>query len=389
VDDPTVSFLSYWQPLKDEDAHTALVFGFLRHAPAQAALDPWLSRTLDRDVSAEPLERSCLWPIVPAVTPGFQYTEPELVLTAHDGAGELIVVVEVKPGYDMFSLEQIRREVIDVAHDRDALRVACVMIGADLARPPSTTGWLQKVLEAAQIHLHRLPDVELVYSSFAQLGQVIAECGGKLPEWSRYAADVNAQLLRKGLLGYKGAPMIDDLEGLTVPNAVEVYNRAVRAARQFLLQLHAQSGFEELGLKPPPGWNFRMQRDDPSQVLTEDEFSFTTTVFFSEYESKRDAFPKGARAFVAFDLLGRDGDETAILAGYASCLNMDDLAVGRFASAIRDTELVDNDRPWSENASFHSAVWRFDRRPWHSGQADEDIAWALDRLRAAADRARI
>ena len=27
--------------------------------------------------------------------------------------------------------------------------------------------------------------------------------------------------------------------------------------------------------------------------------------------------------------------------------------------------------------------WRFDRRPWTPGQADEDIAWALGRLEAA------
>jgi hypothetical protein len=41
-----VSFLSRWQPLRDEDAHTALVFEFLRFAPTTVALDPW--RTVAR-----------------------------------------------------------------------------------------------------------------------------------------------------------------------------------------------------------------------------------------------------------------------------------------------------------------------------------------------------
>src|SRR5713226_5000354 len=120
-----MSFLSRWQPLRDEDAHTALVFGFLRHAPTHAALDIWLSRTLGRPVSAEQFERSCFWPTVPSVISGSHYTEPELVLAADDGA-PLTVVVEVKPGYDMHAVEQIGREVIDVAYDSRERRIACV-----------------------------------------------------------------------------------------------------------------------------------------------------------------------------------------------------------------------------------------------------------------------
>jgi hypothetical protein len=30
-----MKFYSIWQPLKNEDAHTALAFGFVRHAPAE------------------------------------------------------------------------------------------------------------------------------------------------------------------------------------------------------------------------------------------------------------------------------------------------------------------------------------------------------------------
>src|SRR5438045_2454534 len=129
-----MSFLARWQPLHHEDAHTALVFGFFRHAPTHAALDVWLSRALGRPVTAEPFDRSCFWPTFASVIAGSQYTVPELVLPTDDGA-PLTVVIEVKPGYDMHAAEQIGREMIDVAHDSRLERIACVMVGADLSRP--------------------------------------------------------------------------------------------------------------------------------------------------------------------------------------------------------------------------------------------------------------
>jgi hypothetical protein len=51
-----VKFFSRWQPVRDEDHLTALVFGFLRHAPAVAGIDAWLTLTLCRPVEvARPL----------------------------------------------------------------------------------------------------------------------------------------------------------------------------------------------------------------------------------------------------------------------------------------------------------------------------------------------
>jgi hypothetical protein len=181
--------------------------------------------------------------------------------------------------------------------------------------------------------------------------------------------------------------MFDDLEGLTVPNAVEVYNRAVLAARQFFLHLHSQKPFLGLGFRPPPGWNYRMLRDDPSMTLTEDEFWFTTTVLLSQYD--HEDFPEGARAFVALDLLAGGGAEADMLAGTVASSNPDDLGAGWFSNAIRETSSIAEDSPWTEMATYRSATWRFDRRPWLPGQPDKDVAWALARLKTARDAAHI
>jgi hypothetical protein len=95
-----MKFFSKWQPLRDEDAHTALVFGFLRHAPTSVALDVWLTRVLGREVRASRLKPESFWPSLISVVPGSSYTEPEIVFSVDDGQ-PLTVVVEVKPGYGM------------------------------------------------------------------------------------------------------------------------------------------------------------------------------------------------------------------------------------------------------------------------------------------------
>jgi len=126
-----MKYLSHWQRLDNEDKHTALLFGFLRHAPVESALNPWLTSILKRQVTAEPLEQSSFWPRLRSIVPGSLLTEPELVFQADDGKPlPLSVVIEVKPGHDMHYLDQVRREVVDVASARGARRIACVMVGA-------------------------------------------------------------------------------------------------------------------------------------------------------------------------------------------------------------------------------------------------------------------
>ena len=179
--------------------------------------------------------------------------------------------------------------------------------------------------------------------------------------------------------------MFDDLEGLSVPNAVELFNRAILTARQFYLQLHGQSVFVDLQFRPPPGWNYRMVRDGRSQTVTQDPSWFTTTVLLSEYEHA--TLAPGTRAFVAFDLLGSGGHNGDLLAGCARATKLDDLGVETFTLAIRNSELA-ADSPWSERAALRTAEWFFDRRPWQPGQPVEDVAWAVSELGRVVESAK-
>src|SRR2546423_46315 len=82
-------------------------------------------------------------------------------------------------------------------------RIACVMVGADLGRPPTSNSWEAAINAFTRTQLAFPLQLELHYSSFADLGMAIDACGRDSPGWSEYAADVNAQLRRKGLLGYE------------------------------------------------------------------------------------------------------------------------------------------------------------------------------------------
>jgi len=267
-----VSFYSRWQPLLDEDRHTALVFGFLRHAPVALALGPWLEQVLDRKVKPTALQPSSFWPNLPSVVEGSEWTEPELVFDADDGQ-TLKVIVEVKPGYDMHLLAQISREVIDVAKTSGVKRIAIVMVGADLGRPGNTRDWGDRIADAAAATGLNV-DTEVHYSSFALLGDVVIAAGQSDVEWEAYATDVIAQLKRKGLLRHGGAPMIDDLQGMTLWNAVEAFNRVAKATRHFYLQLQSHSAFTAIGLQPDlsGGYvNSRILRNGKSGVITQRE----------------------------------------------------------------------------------------------------------------------
>jgi hypothetical protein len=367
-----MKFFSKWQPLRDEDAHTALVFGFFRHAPTSAGLDLWLTRVLGREVKASVLTPASFWPSLVSVVPGSSYTEPELVFTASDHQ-PLTVVIEVKPGYAMHALEQIRREIVDVANVHGPTRIACVMVGADLSRPEATGGWAEEVEAAIAEHVSHPVDVELHYSSFADAGRAVADVGARYPEWATYAEDVVAQLRRKGLMGYEGAPMLDDLQDLTISNAVEVFNRTIRAARHFYLLLHAQRGFSTLGLAAHD-WNFRMLRDGRSEVPTQSESWFQTTVILSWYQHP--ALPDGEAAFVAFDLRGSGAGFPDILVGVGAS----QLGVYNFGDAVRTAETLTKG-PFQERAAAGANECLYARRVWRPGAPDDDVQWAIEQLR--------
>jgi hypothetical protein len=377
-----VKYLSNWQPLVNEDRHTALLFGFMRHAPIDA-LNSWLSSILDRPVEATPLGQHAFWPNLPSVMPGSVITQPELVFDADDGS-PVTVVVEVKPGYDMLELGQICREVVDVANARSALRVSCVMVGADLNPPMDLGMWRKAVAQSLRENLpEHAVEAELAYASFASLGRAARDFAASKPEWSAYAEDVLAQLRQKGLLGYDGAPMFDDLGELTIPHAVEAFNRSIRAAREFFLQLHGQPSFINLGLRPY--WKeHRMVRNGGSQTPTQPVEWFETTVVMCLY--KRERWQANCAVFVCFDLLGHDGEHPDLCAG--ACEVREGNGSYAFARAERVPELTSpareaTDDMLPEALAEPGSQWRLDRIEWKPGQADEDIDWTVTRLQHA------
>src|SRR4051812_25090075 len=119
---------SVWQPLNDEDQRTAMVFGFLRHAPAEHGLSAWLSGVLGREVTADPLEPEDFWPGYRSHMPECTSTQPELVFEAKDDDGPMHVVIEAKPGPGMHYEEQLVREAVDTAHEEPAQRIALVAV---------------------------------------------------------------------------------------------------------------------------------------------------------------------------------------------------------------------------------------------------------------------
>jgi len=183
-------------------------------------------------------------------------------------------------------------------------------------------------------------EVELTYASFASLGQAADSCAKSKPEWGPYAEDVNAQLRVKGLLRYDGAPVLDDLENLTIPNAVEAFNRSIKAARAFFLELHSHARFPDLDLAPLRK-EHAMFRNGGSETLTRPVEWFETTVAMTVY--KRKNWDPQRWVFVCFDLLGETHTHADPLRRTCSGFRNHDLRLG--------------------------SQWLFARRPWLAGSA--------------------
>ncbi|MGC9221654.1 MAG: hypothetical protein ACP5H2_09950 [Solirubrobacteraceae bacterium] len=128
-----MKFYSIWQPLKNEDALTALVFGFLRHAPAELALQAWLTQLTGEPVATGPLTSCDFWPRYESLVGGHQSTEPDLAFQL-DASGSW-VIVEAKPLYKQHDPHQLGREAVDTVHATGAQRATVVMVGADLGAP--------------------------------------------------------------------------------------------------------------------------------------------------------------------------------------------------------------------------------------------------------------
>jgi hypothetical protein len=381
-----MTYFSRWSPLHDENAHTALTFGFLRHAPVEQALAPWLSEVLGRPVTTTVLTPDNFWPTYRSIVDGSKWTEPELVFDADDGS-RLTIVVEAKPGYDQQRREQITREIIDAAHAEESERVACIMVGADLGPLMPVEEWAKHIRD--ELGSHGLGQVacELRYASWASLGKAASRCAEQAPDWRRYAEDVVEQLRLNVLMGYDGAPALDGLEGgLTLVNAVEAFNLTIGAARQFFLALHTASGFVAAGLRPYGGYH-RMMRDGSSEAPTASAAFFETTVLLCLYD--KPSWTAGQVVFVAFDLT--PGDEPELQAGAGFVSSKGETMVYRWAHADEpEGELQDAALRAAANEGFpYAAVyepgaeWVYDGEPWLPRQPDADIAWAVAKLETA------
>lgn len=374
-----MKFFSRWQPLVDEDAHTALVFGFMRHAPVKAMLEPWLTNLLGRHVTVdETLAPHDFWPNSRSLMEGRTRTEPDLVFAADDGR-PLLIVVEVKPSFGQHYVEQIVREAVDTAGDRWPARLAVIMVGADLARPAETSGWQGELVTALRRHGHGHVEAELRYSSWALLGQRLRSSAVEAPEWRRYSDDVVHHLRLKGLLGYNGGPMFDDLEGgLTVVNAVELFNRTVKVARELLLAVHAQSPFRAAGYEPFVGSSHRMVRDGTSGTLTQAPESFEASVLLSTY--RKPPWPDGAGVYIGVWLTPGEGADAHLQAGAFRAAVQQDL-VWSYASAEdadrpADDDLARVDRTLLECVSVTDYTeWVYADQPWRGGRGEDDVEW--------------
>lgn len=384
-----MKYFSAWQPLEDEDAHTALVFGFLRHAPEDHGLNPWLSEALERPVTAAPLEPASFWPSFASVMDGHHRTEPELVFGAVDEDGSLTVIIEAKPGFDQHTDAQVTREIIDAASDQRSARVALIMLGADRFEPPRIAAWRSAIRTDLAAHGLGGLHVELRYSSWAKLGDAILACGKRAPEWDRYAHDAAHQLRNKSLLGYDGGPVFDDLDGLTIPNAVQVYNRTLTTAKNLLLTLESQERFRDSGLRPSGGTS-RLTADGGigQGGLQRPDGDFVTSMIMSAWAKR--GWPNGAGVYVALWLTPEGSAHPELQAGafhapnhavnelvwtYAGAVDEPDDQQARNPNLSRtDKTLLDN--VWEGGRT----EWVFAARDWVAGQGDDDLRWLLDRL---------
>lgn len=374
-----MKFYSVWQPLKNEDAHTALVFGFLRHAPPELALQPWLQSVLGPPVKTNSLSIEHFWPPYPSSHQ--EITEPDLAFPV-DG-GDSWVIVEAKPSYQQHAASQLSREVIDTVAATGASHVTLIMVAADLGEPPEREAWEQHIrAKLAESGLGA--KMRLAYSSWADLGAQIEACGQASSAWAAYAADVLQQLRNKALLGYRGVDVFQGLSEINVATVIEAYNRLVLAARQFFLQLHGSPGFQALGLQPRGHKGFEMLRDDTSSVITQDPDWFTITTMISPY--RHSGWPDGIGAFAGFFF---DDDEASIVTGAFAGSGFDNFALsfGYSEDVALDelkNELLQGAAQQLDAASKGGAIeFRYGTRIWSDSHPGDDIQWTLTGLEEA------
>jgi hypothetical protein len=377
-----VKFFSRWQRPEIEDHLTALVLGFMRHAPVALACSPWLSEVLGRPVRVESITVGDLWPNFPTLAKDGMRTEPDAVLRVEDGS-PLLVVIEVKPDEGAQSLAQLRREAVDVAAATGAGRVAVVMLDAGLGPPPEMVIWTAALTAEVPELLGRPCALELRHSSFRQVAATLAEAGRRDLTWAAYAEDVTGQLRRKGLTGYDGAPIIDEEVEMGLREAAEAFNVATRQTRELALAVCSHPRWHAAQLAPTA----TLHRGANTAVLPGSASWFEQRAFL--VVSRVPDGPKGAHVVFGVDLTPRAGGPSQLVAGAAllQCSPPEAwywLHHGKGATAGGALAAPVAELPFHEMGEKPDrAEWRLDRREWLPGAADDDLAWCLDRVECA------
>jgi hypothetical protein len=319
------------------------------------------------------------------VVEGHDWTVPDLVFTASDKRGELTVAIEAKRVPEGHDVDQLWREAVDTAAATGASRLSLVLVGVDVSAPSELASWERTVQRQLTAHAFDV-EVELRYSSWAELGECIEAVAATQPDLAIYAHDVLMQMELNGLRGYKGAPMADDLSVSSISDAFELVNRTIKQARQFFLTLTADSRFAELGLTPATGQKHAMLRDGGgARNLDRDEGWFLMSTFFGHY--RRSAWPGGAGAFAA--IYNVEGAAPALDAGaywgdtitdiQYSFAWADFAAQDSFRSALRDADAP----ALTESARYKGTEWLYASSAWEPGRPKDDIDWTIEVISAA------
>ena len=179
--------------------------------------------------------------------------------------------------------------------------------------------------------------------------------------------------------------MLDDLGEFSLPQAVEAFNRGVRAARKFYLELHAQPRFAQMGLRPYWHQGFRMWRNPASSALTQEEYWFQTTSVVSMYATN--ATDETHALFANFNLVATP-EAAALCVGV--CRVVEGHIVESFAFGTANEPATDPQVTAAVASGFpHTVIhrlgeWAFASRPWLPETGDKDIEWALEHLERAA-----
>lgn len=372
-------FYANWQPPRIEDALTALVFGFMRHAPSEICLDPWLSTILRRPITTHGLELSDFWPQFDSSFEAQDRTEPDLVFDASDGE-PLVVVVECKPGYRMHNVEQLVRETVDVGKSEPTRRLALIAVGADVSPHAELQNWQLAVRSGLDDQGLGDMAVEVRHASWASLGDHVEKAATSEPIFARYASDLLQQLRLNALLGYKGAPLLDDLTEMNLSNAVIAFNRLIASARQFFLTLHDQPSFRETGLRPL-GRSHQMRRNGASTAVAQPEEQFQVDTLMGNYRCEH--WDPDFGAFVTFYF--PKGEQPLIQAGIFVSPEPENLVWSyTFTDGEEDIDdprlsgLDQSEFPWQAAADLVQVVYA--ERPWSGSGGDADVAWTAAKL---------